>query len=186
MKTWISAALAGGIVLTAAAPALALGRFGVRVGTGTSFFVSDDDYPTEPEVAPFAIGAAYVLDLALIAVEIDALWWRNTTTLGDYTAVDDHLAIPIIGKLSLPVIPALLSLNVGLGLEPRFLLAGPKDADNYNDYVMYLPVVAGADFDLQVIQAGVEIRYEHQLTETYDGQGDDRLHQLMFFGGVFF
>lgn len=184
MKTWISAALAAGVVLSAASPALA--GFGVRVGTGTSFFVSDEDYATEPEVTPFALGVAYTLDLALLAIEIDALWWRNTTTLGSDTAVDDHLSIPVIAKFSFPLIPALLSLNAGLGLEPRFLLAEPKDAEGYNTYVMYLPVVVGADFDLQVVQAGVEVRYEHQLTETYDKQGDDRLHQLMFFGGVFF
>lgn len=186
MKTWITAALAAGTLLSTTAPALAFGRFGVRIGTGTSFFVSDEDPQFEPEVAPFALGAAYLIDLALLSIEIDALWWRNTTTLGDYTAVDDHLAIPILGKISLPVIPALLSLNLGLGLEPRFLLASPKDARGYNDYVMYLPVVAGADFDLQILKAGLELRYEHQLTETYDGQGDDRLHQLMIFGGVFF
>lgn len=48
MKTWISAALAAGVVLSAASPALALGRFGVRVGTGTSFFVSDEVPPSSP------------------------------------------------------------------------------------------------------------------------------------------
>lgn len=190
MKRLMTSLIAFGLVVGAASPALAFGSLGVRIGTGTSFVDADETSGAEPEVMPFAVGPALLIGLPFVALEIDALYWRNTTTIKsngvEVNATDDHLAVPIIGKVSLPIPLPIISFEIGAGLEPRFLLAEPKNAEGYNSYVMYLPIVAGAHFDLSVIEAGLELRYEHQLTETYENQGDDRVHQLMVFGGVFF
>ena len=175
-----------GTALAAAGPALAGGRFGLKIGTGTSFYQDEDPkFPGDaPNVLPFAIGAAYVYDLVLLAIEVDALYWRNSFESGD--ATDDSLVVPVIAKVSLPVIPLLLGIDLGVGLEPRFHLSSdPEPATDPNAMVLYLPVVVGANLDLKVIGVGLEMRYEHQLTEAVDGE-DDRLHQLMFFGGVLF
>ncbi len=190
MKRLMTSLIALGLVVGAASPALAFGSLGVRIGTGTSFVDANETAGAEPEVSPFAVGPALLIGLPFVALEIDALYWRNTTTIKsggvEVNATDDHLAVPIIGKVSLPIPLPIVSFELGAGIEPRFLLAEPKNAEGYNSYVMYLPIVAGAHFDLSVLEAGLELRYEHQLTETYENQGDDRVHQLMVFGGVFF
>ena len=86
-------ALILGSTLCVAGPAFAGGRFGLKIGTGTSFYQDEDPkFPGDaPEVLPFAIGAAYVYDLTVLALEIDALWWRNS--ISDADATEDRLAV---------------------------------------------------------------------------------------------
>lgn len=184
----LASALAVGLLATAA-PAMADGSFGVKIGTGVSFYQDED--PTlpsgadDPEIMPFALGIAYVYDLVLLAIEVDALWWRNSADFGGSDATEDRLAIPVIAKITLPLVPTLLGLDLGLGLEPRFHLASDPENDDAAAMVMYLPVVVGANLSLAGLGVGLEARYEHQLTESTEDQ-DDRVHQLMFFGGVMF
>ncbi|MCA9541087.1 MAG: hypothetical protein KC620_19440 [Myxococcales bacterium] len=176
------------LVLTSAGQAFAVGQFGIRVGTGTSFYDTDADIEKEPDVFPFCIGAAYLLDLALVEVEVDALFWRNAADYSGFEITEDRLAVPVIGKVGLPLVPGLLSASLGAGIEPRFHLATdpePANTDDIETTVFYVPIVLGANLDLQVTTVGVELRYEHQLTDSVKDD-DTRVHHLMFMAGVFF
>ncbi len=53
--------------------------FGVRLGAGTGFLQTDNDY--EPDsISAWTVGAAYKLDLTVLELEIDALWKSTTVT----------------------------------------------------------------------------------------------------------
>jgi hypothetical protein len=182
------AGLAAAAVLFTAGSASALGlRFGARVGGGTGSY--DGDGSGDPDISAFAVGAAARLDLVLLAVEVDLLWRKNTWETAGVDTEIQRLAIPVIARLGFPLVPGLLTAEIGAGLEPRFLLSaefgGVDVSKNLNDQVLYLPLVAGLDLDLKVIGAGIEVRYERQLTNEGDDP-DFKIHQLMFFGGVFF
>lgn len=182
------AGLAAAAVFFAAGPASALGlRLGARIGGGSGSI--DDDLPGDPDVSAFAVGAAARLDLVLLAVEVDLLWRKNTWESSGVDTEIQRIAIPVIARLGFPLVPGLLTAEIGAGLEPRFLLSaefgGTDISKNVNDQVLYLPLVAGLDLDLKVIGAGVEVRYERQLSNEGDNP-DFKVHQLMFFGGVFF
>ncbi len=173
------------IALCCASPALA--DFGLRIGTGTSF-IDMEEGDSDTEVSPFAIGAAWKMDIPLLSFEIDGLFWRNTFDDEGESTID-YLAVPAMAKVSIFGIPT-LSLRVGAGLEPRFLIsAETKDgvdlSEALEDTVWYVPVTFGADIDVQLISLGLEMRYERQVT---DGNKDNsnRIHHLMLFAGAFF
>jgi hypothetical protein len=169
--------------LLASTSALALGQFGVRVGTGASF--PDGEGADDVDAAvPFAIGAAFRFDLAMLALEADALYWRNSYEAGEEDVSENRLALPVTARLDISPVPV-LGLEIGAGVEPRFLHDGDDLGGEQKSTVWYLPVVLGATIDLQVLTLNGELRYERQLTDTVDGS-DFRNHQLMFFAGAFF
>lgn len=191
-----SVALIFAAIMLSSSTAMALGSFGIRIGTGTSFVDGLDDQTPEPTVTPFAAGLSYTLNLAVAEVEIDALYWSDTSEtdlgpIGKFETTGSYFALPIIGRASLPIIPKLFSLSVGAGLEPRFLLSAESDipdfnTDGFEDMVMYLPIsVVGKVSVPMIATVGVEVRYEYQLTESVKGS-DVRINQLVFMGGVDF
>lgn len=198
MRHWKtgSAVVVGLAIMMAATSAHALGKFGVRGGAGVGFYISDEDVPVEPDIGAVAVGGAWVVSLALVELEVDALWRRNTVTVGELETVEDYVSFPLIAKLTLPVVPTLLSASLGIGVEPRVHLstevtlkgdASGVEGPAYESTVMYMPVVLGADFELPPIaRVGVELRYEQQLSAAHDQQGKDRVHTLMTMAGLFF
>ncbi len=173
-----------GAGLLASTSAMALGQFGVRVGTGASFPDGEGADDVDGGV-PFAAGAAFRFDLAMLALEADALYWRNTYEVGDEELKENRLALPVTARLDISPVP-ILGLEVGAGVEPRFLLDGDKfGGEEQKSAIWYLPVVLGATIDLQVLTLNGEIRYERQLSDTAEGS-DFKNHQLMFFAGAFF
>ncbi len=166
--------------------------FGVRLGAGTGFLQTDNDY--EPDsISAWTVGAAYKLDLTVLELEIDALWKSTTVTGETNEATSNYFTIPVIASISLPLVPGFFSLSFGAGLEPQFFVSSDpeleKEAEDAQaSMVLALPVQVGATIDLQIIAVGIDVRYEHQLTETVtEGPAqDDRLHRLMFMGGAFF
>lgn len=179
--------------LFAAGEAMALGvNYGLRLGTGTGFD-RDDKLGDDASIFPFAIGPAVKLSLPLVAVEINALYWSTTTestVLGNtIEAVDNELALPIIGRLSFPIVPVLFDLQLGLGLEPRFHLSTTVDGEDVDQddrqMVMYLPISVAGDLNLGVASVNVEIRYEYQLTDRQK-ENDRKIDYFTFFGGIFF
>ena len=187
LKRYLSAIVLCGVLLGSSS-AFALGTFGVRLGTGLSFY--DGDLSPEPEMAPFAIGASWLLDLSVVELEIDALYWRDTTTFDVAGAADittNYIATPAIARVSFGLIPKLFSISVGGGLEPRFLLsADPTEAeDNLKSTVMYMPISMIGKLNLAVITIGVEVRYEYQLTDRAENSSD-KFNQLVFMGGIDF
>lgn len=171
------------LVLGVATSAHALGiKKGLKLGVGTSY-VDTPSGLEEADYSPWAVGGALVLELPVIKLEADVLYRA-------YNGDESRLGIPVLAKVSVLPLP-LISLEVGAGLEPRFVLNTEAPDDSYESTVWYLPVAVEGTFDLQVIKVGAEIRYEYQLTDFvkdtafYKGE-DFRHHQLMFYGGVFF
>ncbi|MCA9547858.1 MAG: hypothetical protein KC613_25815 [Myxococcales bacterium] len=183
-----AASFAALAALCAASPASALGlEWGVRGGTGTAMWT---DSSIEPEVSPFTVGPAVRLGLGVISLEADALWhraeWAGPT--GVHTTVD-RVALPVLAKLDFPMVPGVVSLGFGAGIEPRWLVgaeaAGQDVGGSFADQTLFLPVAAGVDLDLQVATANLEIRYAHQL-EPEGAVGQARKHELMLMMGLFF
>ena len=184
------------LALCVAGDALALGpTFGLRIATGSGFD-RDDKLGQDAAIFPFAIGPAVKFTLPLIELELNALYWSTTVEpKAGPEYVDNELALPLIARVTLPVVPLLLDLGLGLGLEPRFHLSSTLDGKDIEDVlgdaaperemVMYLPISVSGDLNLGVANVGLEIRYEYQLTERYK---DDKakVDYLTFFGGVFF
>jgi hypothetical protein len=184
MKRRAIAAILGAGLLLASAPAFAMGQFGARFGFGLGFH--NDEAGDPDSSTAFAAGLAYTLDLAVLDLEIDALYWGNSTTKPD--ADSAYLAVPVIAKFGIPVVPF---LTLGAGLNPRFLLSaeqgGNDVADKFATMVLYLPILVGVTIPLGIVDLGVEARYELQLTAAdKDGESDARVHQLVFMGGVDF
>ncbi len=115
---------------------------------------------------------------------------------GAFVGTEARLAVPVLVRVGLPLIPLLLKLSAGGGLEPRFLLgASSDDNDAFDDdafeaVVLYLPVVLGVDIDLSVTELRLEARFEVQLTNhlssAHQNPDDQRIHEGMLFAGVFF
>ncbi|MGK0360674.1 MAG: hypothetical protein ACI9U2_002987 [Bradymonadia bacterium] len=178
------------LALFAAGDALALGpSFGIRIATGSGFD-RDDKLGQDASIFPFAIGPAVKFTLPMLELELNALYW-STTLEGSSGAetVDNELALPLIARVMLPVVPLLLDLGLGIGLEPRFHLSTTVDGKDFDSedrqMVMYLPLSVAGDLNLGVANLNVEIRYEYQLTERSEGD-KTKIDYLTFFGGVFF
>ena len=198
MMTKSAAILAGAMVVAAASPAAALGlKYGVRAGYGMG--MPDPDKGVD-SASVLDVGGALMLDLAILGLEVDLLYNRQTTTFkGDLDAVQSNIAIPVLARGSFPLIPAFLSLDFGGGLEPRFPIgatfdgedkvAGVKLADSLESMYLYLPIFVGATLDLKILTANLDIRYERQLTahiKKDKGDEDARFHELVFMAGVLF
>ena len=186
LKRYLSAIVLCGVLLGSSS-AFALGTFGVRLGTGLSFY--DGDLSPEPEMAPFAIGASWLLDLSVVELEIDALTGATQPLL---TLRVRLISRPITSqRRRLPaylwIDPKVVQHPVGGGLEPRFLLsADPTEAeDNLKSTVMYMPISMIGKLNLAVITIGVEVRYEYQLTDRAENSSD-KFNQLVFMGGIDF
>ena len=167
-------------------PAWSLGSVGVKGGTGFSILIVEPDPGADyvaPDITPAVFGLTYTLSLVVAQVEVDLMFTRTTSSGGTpsvkKTAVN-HLALPVIAKLQMPIIPALAGLHFGLGAEARYQLDA-KDGEE--DIVFYLPVVLGADFDIQLASASAELRYEHQMTDGITDNGT-RVHQILFLLGA--
>lgn len=184
------------LALFAAGDALALGpSFGLRVATGSGFD-RDDKLGQDAAIFPFAIGPAVKFTTPVLELELNALYW--STTVEPKTGpeqVDTELAVPLIARLTLPVVPLLLDLGLGLGLEPRFHLGTTIDGKDIDDVlgdaaperqmVMYLPISVAGNLNLGVAKLNLEIRYEYQLTERFEDD-ESKIDYLTFFGGFFF
>jgi len=180
-----AAILAGAMVVGAASPAAALGlKYGARLGTGITF---PDPEPDGVDISVFAGGLGVLLDLAIIGIEIDAMYLRHSASKGD--ATDSWIALPALGRFNFPVIPAFLSLDFFAGLEYRLGIgaeAGGKDFGDDQQSPLYLPVGIGGTLDLKIIQLNLDMRYERQLTAHSKGADDARIHELLFMAGAFF
>ena len=166
----------------------AFADFGARLGTGIIMY---DEDPEPDSSFPLAVGAAWKMDILVATLEVDALYWRDSSESGSIEASTSWIATPVLGKFGFPVIPAFLSIDVGAGFEPRFHLSTEVDGKDVGDdlkmksMVFYVPVLLGVTLDLKIITPSVEIRYERQITEAAEGS-DQRAHELMFMAGVFF
>ncbi len=166
-------------------PAMAVGSFGARVGVGVGF-PNDDAGGDDVTVTNFAVGAGWRLSLPLLTLEVNALFHRSSFEVGSAEGSIDTLALPVLARIGMPLIPL---LSIGAGLEARFPIAtDPEETkDHLASPIIYLPLLIGAGFDLGGFGIGVDARYHVQLTQAAEeGTDDDRIHELMLFGGAWF
>lgn len=183
--------LSGLLVVGFVSQAWALGtEFGVRLGFGPGFG-ADNKLVEDADISSFVVGPGVKLDLLVVALEVDLLYSQTTLGFdGGAEGSSSDIGVPVIGKLSFPLIPVLLDLNVGLGLEPRFHLSSEiegkeVDDDKTNAVVWYLPLVLGADVNVGLATVGAELRYLYQLNNT-SSEGDGKVHHLLFMAGAWF
>ena len=189
-----AAFLAAAMVVGAASPAVALGlNYGVRLGYGVG--MPDPDKGVD-SASVMDVGGAILLDLAIIGIEADLLYNRQTATTKAGDGVQSNIAIPVLVRGSLPIIPLFLSLDFGGGLEPRFPIGttfdgedkvgGVKLADDRESMPIYLPLFIGGTLDLKLLKVNMDIRYERQITASSKADGDARFHELVFMAGALF
>lgn len=187
MKKTAAAILAGAVITGAASPASALGlKYGVRAGTGITF--PDQDPAPKEDPSVFAAGLGLLLDLAIIGVEVDALYLKHS---GENDSSASYIAVPALGRFNFPIIPAFLSLDFFAGLEYRLGIGldggkGVGELDDHQKNPLYLPIGIGGTLDLKIIQLNLDMRYERQLTAHNDFDEDARIHELLFMAGAFF
>jgi hypothetical protein len=161
-------------------------QWGLRAGIGSGLWSgTTGDYETET----FLLGAAVRLPLGPLTIEGNALWHRAQTETRHAEAVTSRLALPILVKVGIPLAGERVVLGLGLGLEPRWLLAsdgahaalgsGPASS------TLHLPIAVGVDVDLILGTLNLELRYAHQLEGELE-RGEARQHELMLLAGVFF
>ena len=177
-----------------ATPALA--GIGLKLGAGTGIFSAEKDAKEPDGITAFAVGASYGMSLTALEIEVNALYFSTTadtdTSAGKFETSYNAFALPVIARFNMPIIPALLKLGIGGGLEPRFFLSMQVDGkdvpseveDQMETMVLYLPISLKGTLDLQVLSAHGEIRYSHQLTATAKEGDDNRVNTLMFFVGA--
>ncbi len=195
-----TAFLVAALAMCAASPAMALGlKYGARLGYGMGM---PDPSKGVDSASVMDVGLGVQLDLAIVGIEVDALYNRQTITPkgGGGDSVTGNIALPILGRFSLPVIPLLLSLDFGAGLEPRFPISATVDgkdkptgipgAKAYKEGLtampLYLPILIGATLDLHFITANLDLRYERDLTQLNKKGSAVKNHEFVAMAGVFF
>ena len=187
MRPAISQILCFALLTSVASPALALGpSLGVRVGGGTVLWQDAHD---EPEATVFAVGPAARFDLGVLTFEADLLWNQTSWQSQGEQAQLQRIAVPLLAKVNIELVPSLAYFSFGAGIEPRWRVGakiGDEDVSGiFAKKTMYVPVVAGLDLDLKLVQLNAEVRYSHQI-EPELVSGSTRAHQVMGMLGVFF
>ena len=152
---------------------------GLKIGYGNSMPSDEID---GLEISNFALGAAARADLAMLQVEFNVLYFKQTakySLAGSESSVDsDFISLPLIVRFDFSPIPV-LKLAAGLGYETRISLEDTDGETQFN----YVPLSITGDFKIPVIgSAGVEVRYSYMLDDPAGGKVND----LMFFGQVLF
>ena len=151
---------------------------GLKIGYGNSM---PSDELEGLEISNFAIGAAARADIAMLQVEFNVLYFKQTVKYslgGSESSVDaDFMSFPLIARFDFSPIP-FLKLAAGLGYEMRVSLE-----DDVEEQLNYIPLSITGDFKIPVIgSAGVEVRYSYMLDDPAGGKVND----LMFFGQILF
>lgn len=162
-------------------------EYGVRIASGSGF-ARDSTLDSDTSIFPFAVGPAVRFNTPVLQLEANLLYWQ-TTFDSELETIDTEIAVPIIARLKLPVVPTVLNLQLGAGIEPRVHLGTTVEGNDFSgpdrELVMYLPISVAGDLNLGPLGLNLEIRYEYQLNERIKGD-DSRVDYLTFFGGIFF
>ncbi|MGC6419043.1 MAG: hypothetical protein ACON3Z_18095 [Bradymonadia bacterium] len=191
MRNRIIATIALVTMLAGSASALPFVDMGIKLGYG-NLSPSHDDSDVqkaldEVDVGLFAAGVAARIQVLMVQVEANALYWSESY---DSEASYSALSLPIIARLDFAPIP-LLKLAAGTGLEFQFPLAakGPSgdDAMDQLQSSTYLPLSASADLTLPALGTiGLEARYGYELSSRLkDDQGVSN-NYFMFMGTFLF
>ena len=191
--TFIRSACLSLLVLTAAAiptSAFALGLgYGAKIGFGSGQSTNDNASDTSLTAGLLVLN----LDLMAVAVEGNLGFHRMTVDDADDT-YNDELSVVAIVKTGIPIIPAVLSLDFGAGLDQRFLLGstvGGTELDDISGSRTLIPISVQASGTVLLARLYGEIRYNHEIASSFEVDGaevdsDDKLHELLFLVGATF
>ena len=165
------------------ASALGLG-FGAKAGYGSgSQKNNDQDLTTFMAVGNF--------DLVLFAVEGNLGWLRGQSQEDDKSFVDELSAV-VLAKLGIPLVPALLSVDFGAGLDQRLVLGAEvagQDAKLSGRRTL-IPLSLQVTGSVLLARLYGEIRYNYELSNTLEADGEevdaDPRNELLFLVGATF
>ena len=170
------------ICLPSSASALGLG-FGAKGGVGSATVNDvDQELTTAMLVANF--------DLVVVAIEGNLGWHRSAVKNADDTYRDEVSAIAL-AKLGMPIVPAVLSLDFGAGLDQRFHLstqAGGEEISDASGNRTLLPLSVQLTGSVLLARLYAEMRYNHELTNTVkvNGASAPAQNELLFLLGATF
>lgn len=191
--TFIRSAFLSLLLLTAAAiptSAFALGLgYGAKIGFGSGQSTNDDFYDTS------LTAGLLVLNLDLMAVAIEGNLGFHRMTVDDLDdTYNDELSVVAIVKTGIPIIPAVLSLDFGAGLDQRILLGSTlngTELDGASGSRTLIPISVQASGTVLLARLYGEIRYNYEIASEFEVDGtevesDDKLHELLFLVGATF
>ena len=191
--TFIRSACLSLLVLTAAAiptSAFALGLgYGAKIGFGSGQSTADND----PDISLNAGLLVLNLDLMAVSIEGNLGFHRMTVDDADDT-YNDELSVVAIVKTGIPIIPAVLSLDFGAGLDQRILLGSTlngTELDGASGSRTLIPISVQASGSVLLARLYGEIRYNYEIASSFEVDGtevesDDKLHELLFLVGATF
>ena len=180
----ISLSLLLAICLPSSASALGLG-FGAKVGTGSAEVDNvDQKLTTAMLVANF--------DLVVVAIEGNLGWHRSAFKDADDSYRDEMSAIAI-AKMGMPIVPAVLSIDFGAGLDQRFLLGsqvGGVEVSGISGSRTLLPLSLQLSGSVLLARLYAEMRYNYELSNSFEMDGAsvdaDPQNELLFLLGATF
>ena len=164
------------------ASALGLG-FGAKAGYGSAS-ANDVDHDLS--------ALLLVANLELVAVAIEGnLGWHRTTNSDFDDTYRDEMSVVALAKFGLPIVPAILSLDFGAGLDQRFHLGTQvlgSDVDNVSGTRTFVPISAQLTGSVLLAKLYGEVRYNYEVANSIevDGASQDYGNELLFLLGATF
>lgn len=177
------------LLFAAPSSAFALGLgFGAKLGLGNGL-------PEDDDAGDISITAGYLvanIDLMAVAVEGNIGLIRGTSDDLDDT-YSDELSVVALVKTGIPIIPAVLSLDFGAGIDQRILMGttvGDKELDDVSGNRTLIPLSIQASGTVLLARVYGEVRYNHEIAGSYEIDGVEadtkKVNELLFLVGATF
>ena len=172
------------LMLPMSASALGLG-FGAKVGTGSGEVDGND-------MALNTVMLVGNFDLVVMAIEGN-IGWHRAALADDDKNFTDELSLVGLAKVGMPLIPAVLSLDFGAGLDQRIILgaeAAGAALDDVSGSRTLLPISVQLTGSVLLARLYGEMRYNYELSSKVEVGGVEvdtkPLNELMFLIGATF
>ena len=177
------------LLFAAPSSAFALGLgFGAKLGLGNGL-------PEDDDAGDISITAGYLvanLNLMAVAVEGNIGLIRGASDDLDDT-YSDELSVVALVKTGIPIIPAVLSLDFGAGIDQRILMGttvGDKQLDDVSGNRTLIPLSIQASGTVLLARVYGEVRYNHEIAGSYEIDGVEadtkKVNELLFLVGATF
>ena len=177
------------LLFAAPSSAFALGLgFGAKLGLGNGL-------PEDDDAGDISITAGYLvanLNLMAVAVEGNIGLIRGASDDLDDT-YSDELSVVALVKTGIPIIPAVLSLDFGAGIDQRILMGttvGDKELDDVSGNRTLIPLSIQASGTVLLARVYGEVRYNHEIAGSYEIDGVEadtkKVNELLFLVGATF
>ena len=177
------------LLLAGPSSAFALGLgFGAKLGLGNGL-------PEDDDAGDISLTAGYLVanfDLMAVAVEGNIGLVRGTNDDFDDT-YGDELSVVALVKTGIPIIPAVLSLDFGAGIDQRILMGstvGGKDLDDVSGNRTLIPLSIQASGTVLLARVYGEVRYNYEIAGSFEVDGEEadakKVNELLFMVGATF